>query len=163
MEKEREKKNAPGIHNKRNKPLILKVQLAHQIIPRQLGHAVRRQRRPRAVLHIGNSTNRRTDIDKLWHSACASPAPSLQQRARRLEQEQDRVRIHHHVGLQVSELHQRRWTIVLCDGGVGDHDVEVLDPVVRLQFLNCGCGVGFRGAVEFYDYEGCGVGFWERG
>ena len=37
------------------------------------------------------------------------------------------------------------------DAGVGDHDVEVLDSVIGLQFGHCGEGIGFRNAVDFHE------------
>ena len=51
----------------------------------------------------------------------------------------------------------------LADTGVGDDGVKGGNMVLGFQGLDGGSGVGFRGAVDFYDDEGAGGAFGEGG
>jgi hypothetical protein len=97
--------------------------LPYQPIGRQLTHTIRPEGCSLALLHVRNCTDGRSYVDEF------PVPPLLQQRLGALEQEEDGVRVDHHVGLQRGQGHGACRAEVCGYGGVGDDDVEVGDAV----------------------------------
>ena len=97
------------------------MELAHEVVGGQLRYGVGGQRRASAGFHLRDGADRRADQHELGRPR----RRPLQQRPRLLEQQQHRVRVDHHVGLQVLERQGRGRAVVRRDGGVGHYHVQV--------------------------------------